>query len=179
MQHEHNPYILIQRTLNLIFINSINALRPWYSENKMLIWHRNSTSYWLLLTYTSQNFRPNATTPTWSKFVLFLLSMQQYSPDNRIISCCIIPTVHVPSHYLLHLPSLCIDFGLYLPEWWEGPALGNLKSKFPVLSPVTITDVIPSLQRLCFFSLFILRSVKMDSFLPYLLTDWLLNCLTE
>jgi len=30
-QHELNPYILKQSTLNLIFINFLKALQPWYS----------------------------------------------------------------------------------------------------------------------------------------------------
>ena len=147
-------------------------------HNKMLIWHPISTLYWMLLMYIFQNSRPNATTLTWSKFVILLLSIQQYIPDDPIISCSLLPTVHVPSHYPLHPPALCIHFGLYLPEWWEGTALGLLKNKFPVLSPVIITDAIPPLHPLCFFFLFILWKVEMISFITCLLRHWLLNYLT-
>jgi hypothetical protein len=54
----------------------------------------------------------------------------KFWPGNQIISCCIFPTVQVPSLYLLHFQAQCINFGLYLPTRWQHTVPEHLDSKF-------------------------------------------------
>ena len=133
----------IESTLDIIFINSIKALRPLYS-------------------FLNIDLSP------LFHFVLndSYIDLQQFPPQRNhtnMIKVCHIAAFHTTkksrwsNNILLYIPNsprsltltsspsqlFCIEVGKYLPPSWKGIALGHLNNNFPVLCPVISVAVIP------------------------------------